>query len=143
MKFSIAYSLISILFCVVASQPEKVSGRGEVGVTEIPGNFSYAPIEEVICFEDTAGSLSGTVRDISGHPRERVLVERVDGGCEKHNIKRLEATHTDAKGRFSLSHVEPGTYFLRVTYSGFNQLAITVEIKEESREELSLELHPS
>ena len=59
-------------------------------------------------------TLSGTVSDISGAvvAGAEITLTNSDAGLSR-------TTHTDDKGRYSLTNIEPGTYEVRAEHSGF------------------------
>ena len=84
-------------------------------------------------------SLSGTVADPSGAPREFVLVERMTADFET----RLDATLTDASGRFHLRAKGHGPFYLRFRFQRFNDYLVPVELAPQSTEHLQITLSVS
>jgi carboxypeptidase family protein len=85
-----------------------------------------------------ARSLSGSVLDASGAPRQSVLVERMTPDFKK----RLAATLTNERGEFRLRG-GAGKYYLRFRYRGFNDYLLPVAVAHSSRETLVVKLEIS
>jgi hypothetical protein len=86
-----------------------------------------------------AASLSGTVADPSGAPRQFVLVERMSADFKT----RLDATLTDSKGRFHLRATGHGPFYLSFRFQGFNDYRVPVEVAPQSRARLQITLNLS
>ena len=81
-------------------------------------------------------SLAGVVRVQNGDALADALVERVSADWKN----RLDAAFTDREGRFDLSSLPDGKYFLRVSKSGFSTLKVKVRLKRKEKSLLDLEL---
>jgi hypothetical protein len=53
---------------------------------------------------------------------------------------RLDETFSDSNGRFGLSQVSQGVYYLKLSKSGFCTLRFKVSVKRKSKEGLKLTL---
>jgi hypothetical protein len=84
-----------------------------------------------------AASLSGTVADPSGAPRQFVLVERMTADSKT----RLDATLTDSKGRFHLRATGNGPFYLSFRFQGFNDYRVPVEGVPQSPARLQITLN--
>ncbi|MCX8112817.1 MAG: TonB-dependent receptor [Bacteroidia bacterium] len=59
-------------------------------------------------------------------------------------VGTYKGAYTDENGRFTLTEVVPGTYTLRVSYVGYNELLLTgITVKPEQRLQLNLALSPT
>ena len=83
-----------------------------------------------------AGSLSGIVIDSGGFPIPDALVGRVGQTWER----TIDERKTRADGRFSFAKTANGSYFLKVSKSGFNTLLVKVITTNKSTAKLKLSL---
>jgi hypothetical protein len=102
----------------------------------VPKDFSYPEASETVEIESSAKSLSGIVKSPNGDVLSDVLVERV--GSDWKN--RLDATLTNSKGKFALSNLPEGKYYLKVSKSGFSTLLVKVILKKKAKSRLEFAL---
>jgi hypothetical protein len=104
----------------------------------VPKDFAYQEVSAVIEVVKPAAakSLSGIVELPTGGALPDVLVERVS-----HDWKtRLDAVFSDSDGRFSFGKLPQGTYYLRLSKSGFSALRVKVLLRKESETQLKYSL---
>ena len=65
------------------------------------------------------GSISGRVTDAQGKPQMGVPVEVFTSKFATSNIAQAMLLFTDATGRYSVPHLKPGNYFVKVTAPSF------------------------
>ena len=123
----------SVALLVVATFPAE--GRSQRRT--VPKEFSYPEASETVQIALTAKSLSGSV-SIHGEALADALVERVDKSWER----RIDAAFTDAAGRFQLSSLTDGKYFLKISKSGYCTLRVKVTLKRKAKSVMDLELPP-
>ena len=122
-------------FCGAAFAQQKVTER------QAPKDFTYPEASVTVEIEDafSARSLAGTVEVPEGGGKlPDVLVERVNSDWDK----RLEAVFTDPEGRFSFPKLPRGTYYLKLSKSGFSSMRIKVVLNKRSQARLKLDLPP-
>ena len=102
----------------------------------VPKDFSYPESSETIVVAASTKSLSGIVISPSGNALQDVLVEQVDLNWKN----RLAATFTDSGGRFAMSNLPEGKYYLKISKSGFCTLRVKVLLRHRARPQLQLEL---
>jgi hypothetical protein len=102
----------------------------------VPKNFSYPESSETIVLAASTRSLSGIVKSPGGDALQDVLVEQVDLNWGN----RLAATFTDSGGRFALSNLPEGKYYLKLSKSGFCTLRVKALLKKRAKPQLHLEL---
>ena len=76
-------------------------------------------LDERLEATDTTGVIRGIVLDPTVNPVADVTVSVVNSD---------RTTQTDAQGLFGFDALEPGTYFLEVSKSGFNQVQASVDV---------------
>jgi hypothetical protein len=101
-----------------------------------PTDFSYPEASEIVETDALAKSLSGVVKRPGGDALPDALVERV--GSDWRN--RLDATFTDSEGGFAFPGLPKGTYYLKVSRSGFSTLRVMVRLKKRAKSRLALVL---
>ena len=137
MKVKLTHLLgVVVLLCLSGGTPP-VAGQ-KVSRRAVPRDFSYPEGSETIEIEAAipAGALSGVVEVQSGGGIPDVLVERVTPDWEA----RLDAAFSDSGGRFSLSRVPPGSYYLKLSKPGFSTLRVKVRVKKRDKSRLRLRL---
>lgn len=82
--------------------------------------------------QSPGGSISGTVRDHSGNPVERAVVQLLNS-----NQAALRSTQADSDGRFRFDNVPAGNYVFLVDHPGFTVRRMAVNV---SLEPLELEI---
>lgn len=102
----------------------------------VPKDFSYPEPSEIVEVAASSKALAGVVRVPNGEALADALVERVTADWKN----RLDATFTDSEGRFELSSLPDGKYFLRVSKSGFSTLRVKVRLKRKEKSLMYLEL---
>ena len=102
----------------------------------VPKEFSYPEASETVQIALSAKSLAGVVRVPNGEVLADALVERVSANGKK----RLDATFTDSQGKFHLSALPDGKYFLKVSKSGFSTLKVEVRVKKKAKSLMDLAL---
>jgi hypothetical protein len=132
------FTLLLLLGLLLLVGVKNSSANQKARPRPVPKNFSYPEASEIVEIEALAKSLSGIVGSANGDGLPDALVERVDSNWEN----RLAATFTDSQGRFNLSKVPDGTYYLKVSMSGFSTLRVKVILKKRAKSRLELELPP-
>ena len=133
MKARVTNVSVVVLLLVMAGSP---LSQARIQQRSVPKDFSYPEASETLEVVLLTKALSGVVRVPNGEGLEDALVERVDAEWKK----RFDATLTDAKGRFDLTCLPDGKYFLKVSKSGFSTLRVKVTLKEKTKSVIDLEL---
>jgi hypothetical protein len=122
----------SLIGCGHRARPEP--GQG------VPLDFKYPSPQLQVKYETpfVAKTLSGEVVDPSGARRKGVLIERMSPDW----TTRLEAVFTDENGRFEFE-AKPGVHFLRISFPGYDNLLLKVEVRSDAGSPLSIELRLS
>jgi hypothetical protein len=104
----------------------------------VPKDFSYPEASATVEVEKpySAKSLSGIVELPSGGELPDVLVERVSSDWNT----RLDAIFSDSEGRFRFPHLPRGTYYLKLSKSGFSTLRVKVLVGKKSKAKLKFAL---
>jgi hypothetical protein len=113
-----------------------LSANQKIQRRPVPKSFSYHEASEIVEIEVSAKSLSGVVKLPNGDILSDALVERVGSNWEN----RLDASLTDSKGRFALSYLRSGKYYLKVSKFGFSTLRVKVILKKRAKSKLELAL---
>jgi hypothetical protein len=108
----------------------------------VPPGFNYyepgedAGISVVIDEPLEARQVAGTVRDTTGGPIEKALVEitKPDRG------PRISARFTDQLGRFEFPNLGPGEYPIEITKYGFARLFATLKVSKSGPRGVTLTL---
>lgn len=86
-----------------------------------------------------ANSLSGIVTDKNDSEMPGVTVERLTPEWKK----EIDSVKMNYKGKFCFKDLPPGTYYLRFSANGFNQLEVKVELKKHAKKKLRFKLEIS
>lgn len=137
MRVKLTHLLVAVMLLCFNSSTIPVAGQ-KVPRREVPKDFSYPEGSETVEIDAAipVGALVGGVELQNSGGIPDVLVERVGPDWKA----RLDATFSDSEGRFSLSHVPPGTYYLKLSKSGFSTLRVKVKVKKRSKSRLQLTL---
>ena len=89
--------------------------------------------------QNSGGKVSGSVKDSNG-----AAVSSVDVTLHNNNQALVASALTDADGRFTLDHVPPGSYEIRVTRTGFSSYRSALHVSSGESRELAivLEINP-
>ncbi len=128
----------SVLVVAMACALMGCAMRSRSTAPSVPLDFDYpAPMKSIEYDEPVAaGALTGIVRDASGAPRERILVERV----AEPKGARLDARFTDRRGRFSFDKIADGLYRLKFSFPGFDTVYIAVRVQKKMGRKIEVEL---
>ena len=126
----------SLIILLLLALTANLFAQGPIQQRKVPKDFSYPEASEIVQVDLTSRSLGGVVRVPNGEDLADALVERVSSDWKN----RLDATFTDSEGRFKLSSLPDGNYFLRVSKSGFCTLRIKLRLKRKAKSEMDLEL---
>ncbi len=85
--------------------------------------FLFGTLSLLLCAPSLADTLSGTVKDPSGAVVVGANIEITGGSLEK-----PIALKSDASGKFAAPNLPSGTYSVRVTKEGFDELVTPVEL---------------
>src|SRR5689334_7579243 len=80
---------------------------------------------------DNTGTISGTVSTADGQPAADVTVLVKNTG---------KGTLTDDDGNFEIKKIKPGSYILHVSFLGYSENEISVEVKQNERVFLKIQL---
>lgn len=83
-----------------------------------------------------AKSLSGIIVDANGGKIPFATVTRFTAGWKN----EIESVETDDKGKFNFKRLPSGTYYLRISASGFGKLEVEVRLKSNSKTKLKFKL---
>jgi hypothetical protein len=133
--------LLCLVISALADRRHNVDALQETSGSQVPKGFSYPEAFEIIQVEKSipVKSLSGKVVNPAGSEIQEALVERMSTSWKE----RLDATFTDANGKFSFSNMPQGIYYLKVSYPNFDTFLIKVMVKKRAKSKLSIQLHPS
>ncbi len=131
-------SLIFILVSVVSLGGINLFAQEKISRRPVPKDFSYPEASETVEIEEpfSAKSLSGIIELPNGGGIADVLVERVSSDWST----RLDAAFTDSEGRFSFSDAPRGTYYLKLSKTGFSTLRVKVHLNKKAKSHLKLAL---
>ena len=85
-----------------------------------------------MAYASTFGSMQGKVTDASGQPVAGVKISLAGEG----NVT------TDKSGSYNLDGIDPGTYQVEATKTGYQKSTLTVTITQDVPQELDLTLSP-
>jgi Carboxypeptidase regulatory-like domain len=130
-KLLIAVLLLDVSGAILFAQ-QKISQR------QVPTDFSYPEASATVEVEKpySAKSLFGIVEVPNGGGLSNVLVERVSSDWNT----RLDAVFSDSDGRFSFRNLPRGTYYLKLSKSGFSTLRVRVILRKKSKSQLKFSL---
>ncbi len=83
-----------------------------------------------------ARSLSGIIVNVNGETMPFVKVKRLTAGW-KNEIESLE---TEPDGKFNFRKLPLGTYYLKFSAEGFNEMEVKVRLKKHSKAKLKFVL---
>jgi len=82
------------------------------------------------------GSVSGVVLDVHGHPVAGANVEIVDG-----NHHTVQTAISGRRGRFTFSHLDPGSYVVNAEKHGVGHGSTTAQIHAHHDTQVHVTLH--
>ena len=135
-----SHKLINLLIAVLLID---VSGailfaQQKIPQRQVSKDSSYPEASATVEVEKpySAKSLSGIVELPNGGGLSDVLVERVNSDWGT----RLDAVFSDSDGRFSFRNLPRGTYYLKLSKSGFSTLRVKVMLRKKSKSRLKFSL---
>lgn len=113
-------------------------------------SITYFELEGSVQSKEDNGALIGVTLEVFEVSESMFELARENQNLESTNLSssplspdsRIQATSTDANGRFVLEGIPAGTYLLVVRYVGFEELRLPIRIPEEVPNRLRLFLDP-
>lgn len=113
-------------------------------------SITYFELEGSVQSKEDNGALIGVTLEVFEVSESMFELARENQNLESINLSssplspdsRIQATSTDANGRFVLEGIPAGTYLLVVRYVGFEELRLPIRIPEEVPNRLRLFLDP-
>jgi hypothetical protein len=113
-------------------------------------SITYFELEGSVQSKEDNGALIGVTLEVFEVSESMFELARENQNLESTNLSssplspdsRIQATSTDANGRFLLEGIPAGAYLLVVRYVGFEELRLPIRIPEEVPNRLRLFLDP-